>query len=200
MGQSRRVLGFSPLTLAGAIGLGGVLLLSLTIANGWQNSAFDLEGKQVDPLEMARGKVTVLVFVRTDCPISNRYAPLIQQLGERFASKTSFWLVYPSGKESADLIRKHDDEFGYKLPALRDPQRVLVKRSQAQITPEAAVFDATRRLIYHGRIDNLYEDFGHARKAATSHELINAIEAAISGKNLPATPTPAIGCYISDLE
>jgi len=75
------------------------------------------------------------------------------------------------------------------------------KRAHADMPPGLrAVFDAAGRLIYHGRIDNLYEDFGHARKAATSHELVNAIQAAISGKNLPATPTPAIGCYISDLE
>jgi len=76
----------------------------------------------------------------------------------------------------------------------------LVKRSGAQITPEAAVFDVYRRLVYHGRIDNLYEDFGHARKSATTHELADAIEAAIVGKTLSRTAIPAVGCYISDLE
>ena len=84
--------------------------------------------------------------------------------------------------------------------ALRDPQHILVKQSQARITPEAAVFDADRRLVYHGRIDNLYEDFGRARKTATTHELDDAIQAAINGKSMNAQATPAVGCYISDLE
>jgi hypothetical protein len=75
-----------------------------------------------------------------------------------------------------------------------------VKQSAAQITPEAAVFDAKRRLVYHGRIDNLYEDFGHKRKSATTHELADAIEAAIAGKPLTTKVTSAVGCYISDLE
>jgi hypothetical protein len=83
---------------------------------------------------------------------------------------------------------------------LRDPEHKLVKQSQAQITPEAAVFDSNGRLVYHGRIDNLYEDFGHARKSATTHELSDAIEAAIAGKPLSGKATPAVGCYISDLE
>ena len=170
------------------------------ISKGLQGFATDLDGKPFDPFRAARGKVVVLIFVRTDCPVSNRYAPAIQQLSAKNAGKAVFFLVYPSKKETADSIRKHDREFGYALAALRDPQHILVRESKAQITPEAAVFDANRRLVYHGRIDNLYEDFGHARKSATTHELADAIEAAIAGKTLAGNATPAVGCYISDLE
>jgi thiol-disulfide isomerase/thioredoxin len=170
------------------------------ISAGGQSNVIDLAGKAMDPFEVARGKVVVLIFVRTDCPISNRYAPVIQRLSAQNTEKAEFFLVYPDKKESAEAIRKHDQEFGYKIAALRDPQHVLVKQSRAQITPEVAVFDAERKLIYHGRIDNLYEDFGHARKSATTHELRDAIQAAINGKTLGTDATPAVGCYISDLE
>lgn len=170
------------------------------VATSLQSFVTDLDGKPVDPFLAARGKVLVLIFVRTDCPISNRYAPAIQKLSAQHHGKTAFFLVYPGRKETPEAIRKHDREFGYTLPVLRDPQHTLVKESQAQITPEAAVFDASRRLIYHGRIDNLYEDFGHARKNATTHELADAIQAAIAGKTLSGSATPAVGCYISDLE
>jgi thiol-disulfide isomerase/thioredoxin len=176
--------------------LGSAPLVSTSL----QKFATDLDGQPADPFLAARGKVVVLIFVRTDCPISNRYAPTIQQLSAKNRDKAAFFLVYPSRKETPDAIRKHDREFGYALAALHDPQHILVKESQAQITPEAAVFDANRRLVYHGRIDNLYEDFGHARKNATTHELADAIQAAIAGKTLSGTATPAVGCYISDLE
>ncbi|MGH9744115.1 MAG: redoxin family protein [Candidatus Acidiferrum sp.] len=169
-------------------------------ARGAGGTAFDLSGKAVNPLEASNGKVVVLVFVRTDCPISNRYAPTIQKLSAEHAAGTEFWLVYPSKEESAEVIRKHDRDFGYKIPALRDPEKVLVKESKAQITPEAAVFDSKGRLIYHGRIDNLYADIGRARTIATTHELEDAIEAAHGGKKLAADTAHAVGCYISDLE
>lgn len=169
-------------------------------ATSRQGLATGLDGKPVDPFRVARGKVVVLIFVRTDCPISNRYAPAIQQLSAKYAGKAEFFLVYPSKKETADTIRKHEQEFGYKFSGLRDPQHILVKQSMAQITPEAAVFGADRQLVYHGRIDNLYEDFGHSRKSATTHELADAVEAAIAGKTLSSSTTPVVGCYISDLE
>ena len=165
-----------------------------------QSVATDLEGKPADPFHAAQGKVVVLIFVRTDCPVSNRYAPTIQQLSAHDPDKAVFFLVYPSKKETSEAIRKHDRDFGYTLAALHDPQHILVKQSQAQITPEAAVFDVNRRLVYHGRIDNLYEDFGHARKTATTHELADAIAAAIAGKTINGNAPPAVGCYISDLE
>jgi thiol-disulfide isomerase/thioredoxin len=164
--------------------------------------ATDLQGRPLDPFRAARGKIVVLIFVRTDCPISNRYAPVIQQISAQHRDQASFFLVYPSKREIANLIHKHDQQFGFgpTFTALRDPQHILVKQSQAQITPEAAVFDANRQLVYHGRIDNLYEDFSHSRRTATTHELADAIEAATAGKSMESKSTPAVGCYISDLE
>jgi hypothetical protein len=86
------------------------------------------------------------------------------------------------------------------LPALRDPQHALVKRAKAEITPEAAVFDREGKLIYHGRIDNWYVEFGNSRVAPTTHELIDAIRAAISGKSVAESFAKGVGCYISDLQ
>src|SRR6201996_780076 len=169
-----------------------------------EGTAVDLDGTVVDPLQASRGKVVVLIFVRVDCPISNRYAPTIQkiraQVGRENGERVAFWLVYPDRSESAEQIRKHEREFGYDLPALRDVNRSLVAESHAQTTPEAAVFDANHKLIYHGRIDNLFEDFGRARPAATTHELEDAIHAALDGKEVANVSVPGVGCYISDLK
>ena len=140
---------------------------------GYGVSSDPLKYDDYEDLDVA-GKVVVLIFVRVDCPISNRYAPTIQGIERRArlenAGRVAFWLVYPDRSESAERIRKHKKEFGYELPALRDVQRSLVAESQAQTTPEAAVFDANRKLIYHGRVDNLYEDFGRARPVARLHQ------------------------------
>jgi thiol-disulfide isomerase/thioredoxin len=178
------------------------LTASLHAASGPPETTFasDLAGKPLDPFAVARGRVVVLLFIRTDCPISNRYAPLLETLSERYQGKAAFWLVYPDRSESASQIRVHLEDFHYSIPALRDTRHALVKRSQATITPEAAVFDASGRLLYHGRIDNRYEDFGRARAAATTHELEDSILAALEGKPPAAPHAKAVGCYISDLE
>jgi thiol-disulfide isomerase/thioredoxin len=162
--------------------------------------AEDLNGKPLDPFAVSRGRVIVLLFVRTDCPISNRYAPLLQKLSEKFRGRVEFWLVYPDRAETPSQIKTHLQDFHYSIPALRDTRHALVKRSQAAITPEAAVFDSSGRLLYHGRIDNWYEDFGRARIAATMHELDDAISAVLAGKTVNPDHANAVGCYISDLK
>jgi hypothetical protein len=162
--------------------------------------AEDLDGKPLDPFAISKGRVVVLLFVRTACPISNRYAPLLQKLSEKFHGKADFWLVYPDRAETPSQIKTHLHDFHYSIPALRDSRRDLVKRSQATITPEAAVFDFSGRLVYHGRIDNWYEDFGRARATATTHELDDAISAALDGKTVGPDHANAVGCYISDLK
>jgi len=163
-------------------------------------TAFDLDGKSIDPIKASQGKITVLVFIRTDCPISNRYAPLLQKLNEAYSSKAKFWLVYPDKKTTATEAGEHLKQYRYTISALRDPNHLLVKLAGATITPEVAVFDAQGRLVYHGRIDNWYEDPSRSRPAATTHELQAAIDIAISGKPAPLSTAPPVGCYISDLE
>jgi hypothetical protein len=142
----------------------------------------------------------VFIFVRTDCPVSNRYAPTIQALSTKYAGKAALVLVYPDKSETRAAIQKHLHEYGYKNGALRDTQHNLVKLSQVEITPEAAVFNVKGELIYHGRIDNWYKEFGHARSAPTTHELDDAIAAALTeGRQVP-TSVGGVGCYISDLQ
>jgi len=191
---------FALRTLIFATLLGFCLWVPLVSTSQGQATATNLSGVAVDPLKGTRGKVVVLLFVRTDCPISNRYSTTIQHLSIQHVGKAAFWLVYPDRAESAEMIHKHVQDFGYQLPALRDPQHALVRQSHVRITPEAAVFDADHRLVYHGRIDNLYQDFGRTRTVATTHELDDAIRAAIDGKTLQSDSVPAVGCYISDLE
>ncbi|HEY6370144.1 MAG TPA: hypothetical protein VIX37_06175, partial [Candidatus Sulfotelmatobacter sp.] len=98
------------------------------------------------------------------------------------ADRAKFWLVYPDKADSPQAIRKYLQDYGYHLPALRDPEHVLVKLGHAQITPEVAVFDRDRQLIYVGCIDDWYVDLSRARPAPTTHELEDAMHAALAGK------------------
>ena len=63
-----------------------------------------------------------------------------------------------------------------------------------------AVFDSNGKLIYHGRIDNWYEDFGRSRPAPTTHELEDAIGNTLNGNPTVPDHADAVGCYISDLK
>jgi thiol-disulfide isomerase/thioredoxin len=165
-----------------------------------QQTATDLGGHAVNPLAADSGKVVVLVFLRRDCPVSNRYAPVIQQIGKHYADRATFWLVYPDKSDSSEAIRKYLEDYGYRMPTLRDPEHALVKIARVQITPEVAVFDRGHQLVYDGRIDDWYVDLARAKLAPTTHELDDAIRAALAGKAVAKSEVRGVGCYISDLE
>lgn len=175
-------------------------VLSLTGKPTVGQNVVDLRGSATDLMAKNRGKVLVLVFVRTDCPISNRYAPLIQQMSRKYAQAASFHLVFPDRKQSQDKIKAFLNDYHYQLPAIRDVDHALTGQSLVRVTPEAAVFDAKGVLVYHGRIDNLYEHIGQARRTATTHELSDAIDAAIKGVKVQSAAADGVGCFISDLE
>ena len=177
--------------------------MSLLLCSGLvraQQSVVDLDGHAVNPLAVNSGKVVVLVFLRRDCPVSSRYAPVIQKISQQYADTSSFWLVYPDKADSPEAIRKYLAEYGYRLPAVRDPEHVLVKLAGVQITPEAAVFDRNRHRLYDGRIDDWYIDLSRARPGPTTHELEDALASASAGKTVAKSEVRGVGCFISDLE
>ena len=142
----------------------------------------------------------VLVFLRRDCPVSSRYAPVIRQISEKYADTANFWLVYPDKADLPREIRKYLADYGYHLPALRDPGHALVRLGHVQLTPEVADFDQSGQLVYDGRIDDWYLDLARARPAPTTRELEDAIRAASTGKRVARNEVRGVGCYISDLE
>ena len=169
-----------------------------------QSHVLDLHGRPIDVLSATDRGPVVLVFTRTDCPIANRYAPELGRLRSRFARRgIAFWLVYVDGSEPVEAIERHAAEFGRGFGAVRDPEHELVRAAQATVTPEAAVFVRGANgveVVYRGRIDDRYVDFGRARPAPTSRDLEQVLAALASGAALARRTTPAVGCFISAKE
>jgi peroxiredoxin len=160
----------------------------------------DLNGRKVEPLQATDAKAIVFILIRTDCPISNRYAPEIRRLYSKFGkSGVRFWMVYPDPDESSEIIRNHIKEYQYSLNPLRDPEHKLVKLTGAQVTPEAAVFLPSGSLVYRGRIDDRYVAIGKARSEPTVRDLEQVLDAVLEGKEVTSRTTAAIGCFIPDL-
>ena len=159
-----------------------------------------LDGAMVNPLRDPGAKAVVLLFTRSDCPISNRYAPEVQALSDKYSPDgVRFWLVYVNPRESDDTVRKHVREYHYHFGALIDRKHQLVDLTKATVTPEAAVYSAGQ-IIYRGRIDDRYVSFGKARQAPGEHDLAAVLDAIRAGKTVAPRTTHAVGCFIEDLK
>jgi hypothetical protein len=160
----------------------------------------DLDGQPFDLWTHKPGAVTVMLFTRTDCPISNQCAPEICRLHDMYRSRgVKFFLIYVDPSEPAAAIRRHLREYGYPCQALRDPEHTLVAYCHAMTTPEAVVFGKDRAMAYRGRVDDRYVHLGRPRAEPTSHDLADAIEATILDRPVANPRTKAVGCLIADL-
>ena len=74
-----------------------------------------------------------------------------------------------------------------------------MKATGAKVTPEAVVVDSTGKIVYRGRINNFYEDFGKPRRVVTEHDLRDALKAVLAGKPAPKPRGECVGCFIPKL-
>lgn len=146
-------------------------------------------------------KATVQIFVSTDCPVSNRYAPEIARLYREFSPQgIRFQLIYPNKQDADGAIERHRVAFALPDIAQQDRAHQLVTRAGATVTPEAAVFDSKMRLLYRGRIDNRFVELGRERPVATEHDLRNALASVLAGAPVNPARTQAVGCFIADMK
>ncbi len=166
-------------------------------------ASVDLSGHPVDPLEPSDATAVVLLFVATDCSVSNRYVPEIQRLQREFAGNgVRFWMVYPNPEDTATVVSHHNAEFAITSNTVLDRSQSLVQRAHVVATPEAALFvpqGGSLREVYHGRIDDRYLSFGHERPQANHHDLELAIRAALAHQPVPAPGGAPVGCAIMPL-
>ena len=156
-----------------------------------------LDGGMVSPLG-STADITVLMFVTTDCPIANRYAPEIRRIYEEFSEGVTFWLVYVSDSDNGQVgeLTDHHDSFGFPMQGVRDLNNALVDVTGVTVTPEVAVYDTNQKLRYRGRINDRYVEFGVTRSTANTHDLRDVLSRLVAGEQVSYSETQAVGCYI----
>ncbi len=153
-----------------------------------------------DPFAVPPGATAnVLIFTTIDCPISSRYGPEITRLSDEFAAQgIRFALVFANAADSETAIAAHLEKFGYRMPAIRDPEQKIAKRAGATIAPEAVVISKSREVLYRGRIDDRYVSFGVDRQTPTRRDLREALLDVAGGTAVRVRETQAIGCVLAD--
>ena len=97
---------------------------------------------------------------------------------------------YPDDAPASLLKRWREKDYGF--PYLIDGTQQTAKDYGAVCTPDLYVFDQSRRLAYHGRLDDNWQ---FAQEVAR-HDLAEAIQSLLAEKPLVSDPIPSMGCSI----
>jgi len=152
------------------------------------------DGKSVALKSLLKtNKAVAVLFIAVKCPYSNGYNERMAQLAKDYAAKGIAVVGINSNKtEPAADVAAHAKQHGFSFAVVKDEGNKVADLYGAQHTPEAFVVDAKGTLVYHGRIDENYED---AKKVA-SPDLRTALDSVVAGTPIKASETKAFGCSI----
>lgn len=151
-----------------------------------------LDGKNVSLSDFKSSKAIVLMFISTQCPVSNDYNARMATISNDYAAKGVTFLGINSNKaEDVAEIKDHAGKNGFKFSILKDKGNVVADQLAASFTPEIYVLSPDLKLLYHGRID----DKRRVDEVTTS-DLKNALDEILAGKPVSVAKTKAFGCTI----
>src|SRR3954471_18458228 len=186
----------------GATGLVGVMALVSLVGQGEPAKPkvdFRLQDHRGawHTLDEARDqKVVVLAFLGTECPLAEAYAPRLAELARDFEKRgVGFFGVDANPQDGPVAIGRFAEKHGLPFPILKDVGNDLADRLGAERTPEVFVLDASRAVVYRGRVDDQYA-IGIHRPSATRHDLVDALEAVLAGRPVATPRTDVVGCRI----
>ena len=153
----------------------------------------DLKGQSFQFYDVGRGsKATVVMFIATQCPISNDYNPRMAALDREYSAKgIKFIGINSNRQEPIPEVAEHAAKNGFGFTVYKDENNVVADLFGASFTPEVYVFDTGWVMRYHGRIDDSRQP-----EKVTVSDLRNALEALLAGKDVPVQETKAFGCTI----
>ena len=188
--RKRWTIGLACGLLAVAASFAADLSIGDTLPN-WSLTGVD---QQTYSLAALKGKCkgVAVVFISTQCPVSNAYNDRMQALYDDYRSKGIYVFGINSNKpESMADVKAHAKENGFKFAVLKDTKSEVDDAYDAGVTPEIYIADGDLKLKYHGAIDN-------NQRRPTKHYAVDAIKAVLAGQDPEVTETPAQGCSIKD--
>src|SRR6185437_15463773 len=141
-------------------------------------------------------KVVVLAFLGVECPLAEAYAPRLAEVARDLEKRgVGFFGVDANQQDGPVAIGRFAEKHGLPFPILKDVGNSLADRLGAERTPEVFVLDASRMVVYRGRVDDQYA-IGIHRPSPTRHDLVDALEAVLAGRPVKTSKTDAVGCRI----
>lgn len=143
-------------------------------------------------------KILVVIFSCNHCPYVQAYENRIIDIQKDYEQKgvkivainSNDSTKYP--EDSFEEMKKRAAEKKFNFIYLRDEDQSVARSFDASHTPEVFVFDENRKLAYHGKIDDNWQNEGEVKVKY----LRKALDELLEGKLVSIPETYSIGCTI----
>ena len=157
-----------------------------------------VDGRTYRLADFAKDRFLLVVFWCNHCPYVQAWEGRMVEIGKRYLPhgvaivliNSNDARAYP--EDGLESMARRSREKGYPFPYLVDESQDVAHAYGALVTPHPFQFDAQRRLLFQGKIDN---DHQHAERV-TEHYLARALDQALGGKPVHPDELPVQGCTV----
>lgn len=156
------------------------------------------DGKTYTLSDFADAELLVIFFTCNHCPYVINSDELTRQTADRFMSRGVRFVGINSNsantyaEDSFEHMVERMNEHRFPWTYLHDESQDVARAYGALRTPHFFVFDRDRKLIYTGRA----VDSPRVPENVTTHELDDALDAALSGNPIASPVTNPVGCNV----
>ena len=158
-----------------------------------------VSGKTISLSTFAGKKALLVMFICRHCPYVVHVREELARLGRDYAAKDIGIMAisandagnYPD--DAPPQLAAMAKELGFAFPFCHDESQETAKAYTAACTPDFFLFDAGRKLVYRGQLDEARP--GNS-KPVTGKDLRAAIDAVLTGTSVSPDQKPSMGCNI----
>lgn len=162
-------------------------------------SLFNVDGRVVSRDDFHGAPALLVIFMCNHCPYVIHIADELAQLTAEYQSRgvaivginANDSSSYPA--DSPEQMVHEAEKRGYVFPYLYDETQEVARSYRAACTPDFFLFDADRRLVYRGQLD---ESRPKSDVPVTGRDLRAALNAVLSGQPVPEPQKASLGCNI----
>ncbi|MEM1060864.1 MAG: redoxin family protein, partial [Planctomycetota bacterium] len=161
------------------------------------NRAFlDAAGRPLSLASVPAPRATVLAVTSTACPLSKRWYGTLVKTAEAYAGRgVRFLVVNPMTTEDTAAVTADAKRLGDAGTYVLDPDKALADAIGARTTTDVVVLDASRKVVYHGAVDDQY-GFGYANAAPKTRYVADALDDLLAGRPVARPATSSPGCLL----
>jgi len=158
-----------------------------------------VSGKKVSPSIYKEANALLVMFICRHCPYVAHVAGELANIGKDYRNKSLGIIAISSNDAEAypedgpEGLREFAVDYGFNFPLLYDEMQDVAQAFTASCTPDFFLFDASRKLVYRGQLDDSRPGNG---KPVTGKDLRQAIDAVLAGAVVSEDQKPSSGCNI----
>jgi len=158
-----------------------------------------VSGKTISLSTFAGKQALLVMFICRHCPYVVHVKDELARIGKDHAGKPVGIVAISANDvtthpdDAPDKLKTMATELGFTFPFCYDESQETAKAYSAACTPDFFLFDANRKLVYRGQLDDSRPGNG---KPLTGNDLRAAIDAVLAGRSVSPNQMPSIGCSI----